>query len=393
MGFDNHSSSESDEDSNVRHDRFKSERFQKESSESSRKREDKYSKPSELHHGSRHRDRSPRASHRQRGEISSSSSSYRNKSKYETRSDHDRKDRERKSYSRSSKSDRNGSKHSGSFEKEDSALKSKKNLSSLLKSFDKQVESKRNISENSDQISLEIGPALPTHLKTKTESEKDSDQEKLSEDLTVDSPLLIPVDSNAQSNDTKSDKTSSSVGVPSEKTIQIDTEHKENVGFVEGPALPPYLQNSVKDDHISCTDNQETSSNISSLAADPANSESIGDSCTSSLPSKSEAETYGPALPPKIESSAYGPALPPKSESGSYGPTLPPELKHSVDQVLPPEREVEQDEESSDDEDMVGPLPEGKMNMTQYKLDLRAASIKRKLEEEVSKLGVRLFFI
>lgn len=98
-------------------------------------------------------------------------------------------------------------------------------------------------------------------------------------------------------------------------------------------------------------------------------------------------------MDPKIESSAYGPALPPKSESGSYGPTLPPELKLSVDQVLPLEVEEEQDEESSDDEDMVGPLPEGNMNMTQYKLDLRAASIKRKLEEEVSKLGVNLFIM
>lgn len=390
MGFNNHSSSESDEDSNVRHDRFKSERFQKESSESSRRREEKYSKPSELHHGSRHRDRSPRASNRQRGVISSSSSSYRNKSKYETRSDHDRKDREKKSSYRSSKSDRNGSKHSGSFEKEDSATKTKKNLSSLLKSFDKQVESKRNISDSFDQASLEIGPALPTHLKTKAESEKDSDQEKLSEELTVDSPLVSPVGSNAQSNDIKTDNASSS-SVPSQKTIPMDTEHKDNVGFVERPVLPPYLQNSVIDDHIRCTENQDTSSNISSPTADPENSESVRDSCTLSLPSKSETETYGPALPPKIESSAYGPALPPKSESGSYGPTLPPELKLSVDQVLPLEVEEEQDEESSDDEDMVGPLPEGKMNMTQYKLDLRAASIKRKLEEEVSKLGVNLF--
>lgn len=389
MGFDNHSSTESDDDSNVRHDRFKSERFQKESSESSRRREEKFSRPSDLYHGStRYRERSPRGSHRYREVISSSSSSSRNKSKYEIRNDHDRKDRSKHSYSRSSKSDRNDSKHSSSsVDKGDSGSKTKKNLSSLLKSFDKQVESKRNTSEDhSNQPSKEMGPALPLHLKEKTEPSSDSDQEKKTEEGSafLDRPTM---GSNAQSIDLKSENTSRSLEVEllSQKNTPMVKEHKDDVYFAEGPALPPHLHNSVEDDNISCTDHQETS-NISSPPENLANSETTRDTCTLSLPPKSETETYGPALPPKIESSAYGPALPPKTESSTFGPTLPPELKNNGDQIIPLEVGEEQNEESDDDEDIVGPLPEGKMTMTQYQLDIRAANIKRQLEEEVSSL-------
>lgn len=387
----NEQSSESEEETSIRHDRFKSERFQdsslvkststrREESTSSRfLNEDKYRSRS-------HRDRSPVRSRKYKESSSSSFRYDRTESRPYHSNNHDRKDNSH--YSKSSKHEKTYQEaDKNTFGPQKTEKLRKTNLSSLLKDFDRKVESKRSDTDNETVI----GPVLPPNLKAKLEP-KSRDYKFVSEDCPA-GPILPPhlrPDPEKSSDSSDHSSLDESICRPTCKVIDsvprngsTGCRDEHELLTLEGPDLPPNLcknGSSGKEITVSEPESPKLSPKESSIQKMKQN-----ETKEISFP-EAEQESFGPALPPKVEASTYGPALPPKIEADSYGPALPPRLNKSVicGPALPKEGIPESTgQESDEDDEMVGPLPEGKMTLTQYQLNLRAMDIKRKIEEEV----------
>lgn len=196
--------------------------------------------------------------------------------------------------------------------------------------------------ETSSEIVLSpVGPSLPTHSQKSSSEDKTEEQickldnvNKLEDHLPQDNisescvEVIIPVDVQ---------------NVVSEECLQSECQLPEKT---IGPALPPNLQNSVNEQVDENNENNSKTNN------------------------KNEPEYYGPSLPPSLK----------KDVKKVIGPVRPPDCKMEVENVR---------EESEEDEDFVGPVPEDskeRSSMVQQKLDLRAMEIKIKM------LEVRQFF-
>uniref|UniRef100_A0A1B6LY21 DUF3752 domain-containing protein n=1 Tax=Graphocephala atropunctata TaxID=36148 RepID=A0A1B6LY21_9HEMI len=352
-------SSESDEDGSVRHDKFKSERFQENNLVNSRKDRSKYNDK----YSKRYKDDSPKMSSRHREEVSSTS--YRN----EFKSRHDQRDSSRRHHSKSSRSVGN---ETSAHYKKSSDLKKvetlqpeklrKNNLSSLLKNFDKRVESKRNNSENS----LEIGPALPPHLRQgQVETESISNSTK---DTTIGPALPKQLKNIEESSSNGSSKFDHSVKSDTESSLVLENE--VSIDISKGTTLIEEESDVSKSNLGNISNSIDNSSKIDNL---DSSEQHLSEPA---LPTKSEPETYGPILPAKLELHSYGPALPPTCKKDALeGPALPLDIANKLEETSG---------DDSEDDDMVGPQIEGKMSKSQYLLEIRAWDIKRKLDEEKS---------
>ncbi|XP_054266420.1 GPALPP motifs-containing protein 1-like [Macrosteles quadrilineatus] len=361
MGRGKDSSSESEEDSNVRHDRFKPERFKdshsnSQSSSSSRSKDFNYDR----NNSKRHRERSPHRSHFQK-DYSSQRKESRNKYddirsnsksnisyKHDSRKKQSPSQHERKhSRSHNREKDNSSSKTSGS---------SLKKLSSILKNFDQKMESKR----LDGQSHSEIGPALPPNLSEKAKEEKEpSSLDPISSKTNI-GPALPP---HLKIDNTDIDEDSDTGSVGSQPNKLTQTNVSDTSSSVK-PAIPPNPETKNVEEPESLEQLQNHS--VSEMNLSPHSSDS-----------HDNLETFGPVLPPKVEEESYGPALPPNLKKTTVqGPMLPSGITSDDLEKM--------EQEESDNEDTFGPLPVGKMNMTQYQLELRAMDIKRKLEEEKS---------
>ncbi|KAG8277046.1 GPALPP motifs-containing protein 1 [Homalodisca vitripennis] len=356
-------SSESDEESSIRHDKFKSERFQEKNAQNVRddysKYDDKYSR--------RYRERSPKKTSRHRDIVSSTY--YKNESKNR----HDHRDSNKRSYSGSSRSidseplvktkkyaDANNT------DKFEAPKTRKNNLSSLLKNFDKKVESKRINSENS----IEIGPVLPPHLK-----QNEIETESLSSnptDTTVGPALPPQLNNSNDISNNGSSKFNNSFKSKAVSSLIFDNK-VNNVSDTVATVIEK--ENEIHSAQPFVVNNSDDSCSIDNLTKDDHVESSEKDLFGPTIPPESKPETYGPTLPPKQDSDSYGPALPPSHvRDAIQGPALPPEMASELGETA--------QEDSEDDDDMVGPQVEGKMTKAQYLLDMRAIHIKRKLDEE-----------
>lgn len=353
----NDQSTDSEGEGNVRHDRFKSERYKEESMKSNKQRE-------RQREGSHNRNDSRRRSRRSPSPrcFNSRSSNYPYENEFR-KSNHDR--REKGHHSKSYKNSRHDRNHSKVVEyKNDTNNKScKRTLSSILKNFDERLETKHKSLETGHNI----GPVMPPELQEKLKNDKELITNGPLNEFPVIGPALPP-SFNTDLNIKDEISSVESNFMEETKIEQSKAEGHGKVSQIEGPVLPPHLTQNIN----SCNLKKDTNLSIEVENSNPISVPVV-------LNPETDKGVYGPILPQANDKESYGPALPPNFKKDTVqGPSLPEGI--TTDQL------EKLSQEESEDEDLVGPLPEGKMNMTQFQLDLRASHIKRQLNKEVSNL-------
>lgn len=361
-------SSESDEDGNERHDRFRSERFSEDNIKPVTKNSDRFASYSTNDSSSRRiRERSPTRYYRPREATTTLLPS-----RDSNRSTNDRKVNEKlDNQTTSRKSDKHIKKQNETDKKEVEldTKSSKKTLSAILKNFDKNTESTRH---KSPEINFAIGPELPVHLMVRLK--QDTQTVKLNKNSSSQEIVTNTVCDKLSNDKITEDACKHSAPDQSSHLTAISNKELE---LIEIPLLP---QSKTTLNEVTLENTTISSSEVNMNISIDKNELVVTDRSQKSLSLSSDknSDIYGPVLPPPVKNESYGPILPPGlRKENIQGPRVPTGM--TVDQL------DSLTKEESEDEEMVGPLPEGKTNLTQFQLDLRASQIKREMEAEVSR--------
>lgn len=351
---------------------------------------------------------------------------------HRSRSKEDRlpnKPRDSRSYDKSSKFDREHSKH----HRDKSFAKSR--LSEEISDMHNRKICQDSISENERKKSISseenYRPVLPkmakidsqntkvglsltsnkedyspmVYSKCSKSSQKKNDKSPKKE-TNIDSKLFDPASLSGNSSknvDAMSDSSSSEVYGP---TIPKKSTNNENISAVIRRNFEKNVDSNSQDEQANIygpvlpTKSEKSHSVYGSVLPILNSEKSVSEHSSSS--DNNDSNIYGPALPGKIsDSKVYGPCIPSnlvtESSIGSFGPNLPPNFKQSDNQsrvlgpTLPPHLKSEilnfseqklkqavQVAESDEDDDLIGPLPEGhsSKNISHKLLEERALEMR-----------------